>query len=200
MKKAEFFLELSRRLTRIPWTELEDRWNFYSEMIDDRMEEGMTEEEAVAAIGTVDEVAAQILEDVPLVTLAREQLKPRRRLGAWEIVLLILGSPLWLSLVLAGFAIVVSVYAVLWSVIVSLWAVVISVWACVLGFLLGGILLALSGRGIAGGFLIGCSLICAGLSVFLFHGVKAASKGAGWLTRLPAKWLRRSFFGKECSQ
>lgn len=197
MNKAEFFRELACQLSRLPKSELEERWAFYSEMIDDRMEDGMTEDEAVSAIGSVDEVVKQILEDVSLATLAREQLKPRRRLGAWEIVLLVLGSPLWLSLVLAGFAVIFSVYAALWSVMVSLWATVVSVWASALGFLLGGIFLALTGHGIAGGFLAGCSLICAGLSVFLFHGVKAATKGAAWLTCLPAKWLRRSFSGKE---
>ena len=81
--------------------------------------------------------------------------------------------------------------------IVSLWAAVVSVWGCALGFLVGGIVLILAGHGASGGFLVGSSLILAGLSVFLFHGVKAVSKGTWWLTKQPAVWIRRSFVGKE---
>ena len=48
---------------------------------------------------------------------------PKRPLRAWEIVLIILGSPLWLPLLVAGAAIVISVYAVIWSLVIALWAV-----------------------------------------------------------------------------
>jgi len=42
----------------------------------------MTEDEAVRAIGSVDEVAARILEDAPLVTLARERVRCHKPLPA----------------------------------------------------------------------------------------------------------------------
>ena len=47
-------------------------------------------------------------------------MRPRRQLKAWEIVLLVLGSPLWLSLGLAAIAVIFAFYVVLWSVSVSL--------------------------------------------------------------------------------
>jgi uncharacterized membrane protein len=47
MTKQEF---LDRLAKKIPKDEREERLAFYSEMIDDRMEEGMTEAEAVASI------------------------------------------------------------------------------------------------------------------------------------------------------
>ena len=47
---------------------------------------------------------------------------PRR----WLIVLLALGSPIWLSLLIAAAAVVLSLYIVLWSLILSLWAVELS--------------------------------------------------------------------------
>ena len=65
-------------------------------MIDDRMEEGLAEEEAVSSFGTPEEIADQILSEIPLSRLVRERVKPKRALKAWEIVLLVLGSPVWL--------------------------------------------------------------------------------------------------------
>ena len=51
MNKTEFVLELAQRLSHLPWSEIEERVNYYGEMIDDRMEEGLSEKEAVAAMG-----------------------------------------------------------------------------------------------------------------------------------------------------
>ena len=62
MTKTEFVLELTSKLSLLPWEEVEDRISFYVEMIDDRMEDGLSEEEAVAAVGSVDEIAAQIID------------------------------------------------------------------------------------------------------------------------------------------
>ena len=106
---------------------------FYSEMLDDQMEEGLSEEEAVAAVGPVDEIVRQIIADTPLAKLAKERMRPRRQLKAWEIVLLVLGSPLWLSLGLAAIAVIFAFYVVLWSVSVSLWAVFASLAVCAVG-------------------------------------------------------------------
>lgn len=65
-------------------------------------------------------VVSQILSDLSDPPPTREGTGPRRRFSAWELVLLILGSPLWLSLaVVAGLA-VLTPYAVLWSVLLSL--------------------------------------------------------------------------------
>lgn len=63
MNKHEFAAALRRELSALPHDEMTEQLNFYSEMIDDRMEEGMTEEEAVAGIGSVEGIAAVILAD-----------------------------------------------------------------------------------------------------------------------------------------
>ena len=61
MTKIKFLLELSEKLSGLPQQDIEERLMFYSEMIEDRMEEGFSEEDAVAAIGSVEDVIAQIL-------------------------------------------------------------------------------------------------------------------------------------------
>ena len=66
MNKQEFLGALRSRLSGLPSQEVDERLNFYSEMIDDRIEEGISEEDAIAQIGTVDGVATQIVADIPL--------------------------------------------------------------------------------------------------------------------------------------
>ena len=86
MGKAEFLEVLRRKLTGLPQAEIEERLAFYNEMIDDRIEDGLTEEEAVAEIGPVEDVVNQIMAEIPLTTLVREKVRPKRTLRAWEII------------------------------------------------------------------------------------------------------------------
>ena len=139
MDKQEFLSSLQSGLAGLPQEDIEERLTFYGEMIDDRMEEGLTEAEAVAELGTVEQVVSQILEETPITRLVRERVRPKRRLAAWEIVLLVLGSPIWLALGIAGFAVVLCVYIVIWAVIVALWAVEVSLVASALGTAAGGV-------------------------------------------------------------
>ena len=119
MKKTEFLSELQTKLAGLPEQDLEERLGFYGEMIDDKMEEGIPEDEAVAQIDTTDEIVSQIVAEYPLAKIVKEKVKPKRRLRPWEIVLLIVGSPLWLSLLIAAFAVALSLYITLWSLIIS---------------------------------------------------------------------------------
>ena len=50
MTKMQFLLSLHDKLTGLPRDEVEQRLNFYSEMIEDRMEEGLSEEEQYASL------------------------------------------------------------------------------------------------------------------------------------------------------
>ena len=102
MKKQEFLTELRSKLNGLPKEDIDNRINFYEEMINDRMDDGKTEEEAVADIGSVDDVVRQIANDTPMLRLVAEKAKPKRALRAWEIVLIILGFPLWFPLVITS--------------------------------------------------------------------------------------------------
>ena len=138
MTKKEFLNELAKGIAGIPDEDITRSLEFYSEMIDDRMEEGKSEEEAVAEIGTVKDAVSQILAEIPITKLIKEKVKKKRKLGTLEIVLLILGAPIWLSLLVAAFAGILSVYISVWAVIISLWAVFASLGACTLGGIAAG--------------------------------------------------------------
>ena len=106
-----------------------------------------------------------------------------RKLPTWEIVLLVLGSPIWLSLLIAAIAVVLSVYISLWSIIISLWAVFGSIVACAFAGILCGIVFAMVGFEITGVAMIAAGLILAGLSIFLYYGCKLATTGTVLLTK-----------------
>lgn len=197
MSKNEFLSALQLGLSGLPKDEIEERLNFYSEIIEDRMEEGLLEEEAVLAVGTVEEIVAQAVTEIPLAKIAKERIKPKRHLKVWEIVLLALGSPIWLSLGIAVVAVIVALYVSLWSVIISLWTVFGSLVICSLAGMIAGIILICNGSGFAGGAMIGAGIVCSGLSVFMFYGCKVATKGILILTKKMAVWIKNMFIKKE---
>ena len=197
MTKLEFILALHDRLYGLPQDEVEEYLRFYTEMIEDRMEDGLLEEEAVAAVGTVDEIISQILADIPLAKIAKEKMKPQRRLKVWEIVLLALGSPIWFSLVIAAFTALFSLYVSLWSVVISLWACFVSLAACALAGALSCAVFVIGGNGLTGIAMLGAGIVCAGLSVFMVYGCKAATKGTILLTKRFGVWMKRCFIKKE---
>lgn len=197
MNKQEFIANLRAKLSGLPKQEVEDRLVFYREMIEDRMEEGLTEEEAVAAIGSVDGIAEQIISDIPLTKIAKERIKDKKGLKTWGIVLLALGSPIWLSLLIAAFAVILSLYASLWVVIVCLWAVFVALVACALAGGAAGIVFVVAWNGATGVSMAGAGIFCAGLAILLFFGCKGATKGILRLTKKMAFSIKKGFVKKE---
>ncbi len=197
MKKEEFLCALKQKLSGLPKQDVEERLSFYGEMIDDRVEEGRTEEEAVLDIGSVDDISTQIIADIPLKKLVKEKIKTKRRVGVWEIVLLVLGSPIWFSLAIATFAVILSLYVSLWAVVISIWAVFASLVGCAIGGVVAGIILAIVDNGFAGIALIGASFVCAGLAIFLFFGCKAGTKAVILLPKKIALGIKKCFMKKE---
>lgn len=197
MNKQEFLLALRGALADLPEADIKASLDYYAEIIDDQMEEGISEADAVASLGSVVAVAEQILLDMPLPKLVKARVKPKRRLRAWEIVLIIVGSPVWFPILLALAAVALAVYVVLWSLVVSIYAVDVALAACLLGGLGGGVGLFIAGNPFSALFLLGAGLVCGGLSIFLFFGCKAATKGTVLLTRKMLLGVKKCFVRKE---
>ena len=197
MDKETFLARLRVGFTGLPQDDMEERLNFYREMIDDRIEEGLSEEEAVLAVGSVEEIIGQVTGDAPPAKAVTRKDSGRRSLKTWEIVLLAAGSPVWGSLLIAAFAVIFSLWVSLWSVIVSLWAVFASVAASAAGVVIGGIVMICCGNRFPGIAAIGAGIICAGLSIFLLHGCKAATQGAVRLTGKILQFAKGCFTKKE---
>ncbi len=197
MNKEEFLSELRGALSGIPQSDAEERVSFYGEMIDDRMEEGLAEEEAVAGLGSVGDIVSRIAAETPITKLVREKIRPKRRLRGWEIALIVLGFPVWFPLLAAFCAVVFSLYVVVWALIVSLWAVEISLWAGALCALGASVVYFFSGYVLPGVAALGGGLFTVGLSVFTFFGCVAASRGIVRMTGKTAVKIKSKMIRKE---
>jgi len=197
MNKQDFLTISRKGLSGLPKDEIEERLSFYSEIIDDRMEEGLSEEDSIRDLGTTDEIISQIVSDIPLSKIVKEKIKPKKKLKTWETILLILGSPIWASLLIAAAAVIFSLYVASWALIISLWAVFVSFGASFLGGIIGGIILALNGNISTGIALISAGIVCAGLCIFAFFGCKAATKGILIFTKNIAFLIKNRFIKKE---
>lgn len=197
MNKYEFLGRLRERLAGLPPKDIDASLDYYAELIADRIEDGMSEEEAVAAMGSIDEIVAQILEDTSLPKLVKEKVRPKRALRTWEILLIVLGFPLWFILLVTFASIIFSVLVTIGSVIISVFAVAIAVGACALAFIVAGLIGFVTAKVALGTILIGASLICAGLCILFFIGATYASKGILWLCKKGIYAIKSCFVGKE---
>ncbi len=200
MTKREFISQLRGHLSGLPKEDIEKSIEYYSEIIDDRMEDGSPEDSAVEAIGSPSEIATQILMDTPLPKLVKAKAKPQRALKVWEIVLLVLGSPLWLSLLFAGVMVIFALYIALWSCIVSLYAVDLSLAASGLAGLLGFGALLSNHFYAQSVFILGIGLVCAGLAVPFFFVCNLISKKILVWSKKILLFIKSRMIGKEKAQ
>ncbi len=192
MNKNGFAESFKQKLYMLPHGEVEKSLLFYTEIIDDRVEDGMSEEEAVAALGDINEIVHEIMLTVPLSSLVKAKMKPKHKLSTWEIVLIIVGFPLWFPLLAAFFMVFLSVYITIWSIILALYAFVASFGLTAIACIILSILV-IAQNPVSGVFQIGCAAISIGLGIFAFIAVKNLSV---WLINLTKLFLRsvKTFF------
>ncbi|MBO4390293.1 MAG: DUF1700 domain-containing protein [Lachnospiraceae bacterium] len=141
MNRTEFLDAISAKLNGLSEEDLKKALSFYKEALDDRIEEGMSEEEAISDIGTPDEIAAEIAAEMPLTKLISAKASTARSLKGWEIALLVIGFPLWGPILLTLVIVVFSVYLSLWSVVLALGAGAVVVILCSLAMLVASFFL-----------------------------------------------------------
>lgn len=197
MNKEEFISALRGKLYRLSEEDIKRSIDYYSEIIEDRIEDGLSEEEAVEAVGSVEEIAVQILSETPALEPAKAKIKPRRTLKAWEIILLVLGSPVWVPLFIAALSIALAVYIVLWSLILVLYSVDISFAAGAIAGVFGAFGYIFAGSLAQGVLFFGTGLVCAGITILLFFGFNRITKGVLILSKKVLSGIRSCFVGKE---
>jgi len=196
MTKEQFLYALRTRLSQLPESEIQKSLSYYDEMISDLMDDGMSEYEAVAHIGDVGEVAQQILNEQPLSTLIKTKVKPRRGWTPLAIVVAIIGSPIWLSILIALCAVGIALYVTMIAIAISVFAVVISLIVAGIALIIAAFL---SFSPTAGGMLalIGGGIAVVGLGILAFIAAKYIVKGLVLLTRSIGRWVKSLFIKRE---
>ena len=196
MTKEQFLYALRMRLSQLPESEIQKSLSYYDEMISDLMDDGMTEYDAVAHIGDVGEVAEQILSEQPLSTLIKTGVKPRRGWTPLAIVIAVIGSPIWLSILIALCAVGIALYVTMIAIAITVFAVVISLIVAGIALIIAAFL---SFTHSIGGMLalIGGGVAVIGLGVLAFIAAKYIVKGLVLLTKSIGRWVKSLFIKRE---
>ena len=101
MNRIQFIDKLAKRLSKLPKKELKETIDYYYEIIDDKVSEGMSEDEAINSLGSIEEIVNSILP---------EQKETVKEKSNWKTIVL--------SLIAGAFA----VYVSLWAIVISLGA------------------------------------------------------------------------------
>lgn len=165
MTRKQFLEGLRQELRGLPRQEIEQTIHYYSEIISDRMEEGMTEEQAVAKMEPMHVIARRVAADF------KGGAAPKARISGLMIALIILGFPLWFPLLITGAALMVVALTLVWVMVLTLWAVCLALFS---GGMAAIIMLFTGGfhTGLPVIAQIGLGMAAMGFSIFLFYGAK----------------------------
>ena len=194
MTKQEFLNELRERLSGLPKDDLENRLSFYEESINDRMDEGKSEEEAIKDLGTVEEIVNQVAEETSLVKLVKEKVTPKRKIKGWEIALIICGFPLWFPLILTGLILLSVGYLLTWVFTIVAYVIegsfaVVSVAGLIAFF-------AYIFAGELNWLPLGASIACLGAAILFAFVCYYITKGNIKLSKNIFIWIKRRFMRK----
>ena len=136
MNKTQFCSLLGNKLKPyLSPKEIYKTLNFFEEMIDDRIDEGLSEEEAVSQLGDIDIIVDQILDEH---NIGKKQTKlvwrfvPRKIPTELGFIITVLLLPVWITIFALGASLFIVILSIIFSIVLTIIAIFI-----------GGILLIL---------------------------------------------------------
>lgn len=136
MNKAQFCALLGNKLKPyLSPKEMYKTLNFFEEMIDDRIDEGLSEEEAVSQLGDINIIVDQILDEH---NIEKKQTKlvwrfiPQKITSELGFIIGVLLFPVWITIFALGASLFIVILSIIFSIVLTIIAIFI-----------GGILLIL---------------------------------------------------------
>ena len=200
MTKNDFLMSLKHKLSGLPEEDLNERIDFYSEMIDDKIEDGINEEQAVIEIGSIDEISSQIIKEVPLRKIVKEKIRFKKKRKVFESVLLIVGSPVWVPILIAILVVAISLYLTVWVVLGCFYVTSISMFISAIGGFIMVVAQMISGNYPTGVLFIGAALFLIGLGILMILATRLVAKGFLILTQKTVKSLKQLLINKGDAQ
>jgi uncharacterized membrane protein len=199
MNKEDFRYALRKKLAQLPNDEIDKSISYFDEMIADRMEDGMSEEEAVKEFENVNEIAEKIMTEMSMYKLVKTRVKPEKDYTILEILLLVLGFPVWFPLIISFFAIVASIFITIFSIIFSFYAVFVGIFILGIAGLICSPMIFVNNF-YTGLLMLSVSLMLIGFSVFLFYAVTFISKKMIEMMKLAWMRIKKAFIKREVEQ
>lgn len=199
MSRDAFIGELRHRMAGLPQEIVDRTVEYYSELVADSVEDGLSEEEAVSRLGSIDEIVASVVKDTPLTQIVQTRVQEKKAKGvsAWVIVLLVLGAPVWLPLLIAGLVVILALFIALWAVVIALWAAVAAVILTGIAAMVGGVIELVRMHLAQGLVLLGGGLMCLGLCALLYLLMKLITVGTVKLCKWIWTGIKSLFVGRK---
>jgi len=197
MTRLDFINELKKLLSPLSESERNKSILYYNEFIDDRIEDGMTEVDAIACLESPAVIADRILSEMGF-SQGQAQSQPLPKMkninrgkvksSAGTVALIILGFPIWFPLIITvaslAFALVITVWSLVFSLLVTALACVA---ACIAAVVVAPIVLF-------GGHLVS-SIFCAGTG--LISGAVGIVLAVLSVKLVKATWTFTKFFTRK---
>ncbi len=167
MTKVDFLEKLEQKLQGMPEEEIMKTIDYYSEMIEDAIENGENESDFIGKLGNLDDIAKKAIKSVPITKVIRSNIK-NKKISGGSLAILIAVSPLLLIFAIASIAVII-------GLCVGVFAIVLSGFALFLALLISGIVLTVSSVMLFKAtmwtalFVLGTGLLLTGLSISAFY-------------------------------
>ncbi|MEA4811456.1 MAG: DUF1700 domain-containing protein [Anaerolineaceae bacterium] len=196
MTRTEFLQLLAQRLAALPEADKGRVLGYYDEMIQDRVEDGLPEREAVAALGGLDKIVEDSMLEMPIPTLLKARVNSSKskagNKGLW-VALAIIGFPIWGALLIG----VIAIYLAIWALVLTLYAVLGALGVSVFGMLCTGIWYLFTAYTATGLTSIGISAILAGVTLFMVKPLTSFSRALIQLTAKLALSIKSSIIDRS---
>lgn len=131
MKREEYINQLRTYLSGMPENDMNEALEYYTEYLSEVSDENLDEE--IKKLGNPEFLAKQLKSEVPNNTQMNFSDKNKNSNSALKITVLILTSPIWLSLLAAYFSIYVTIICVIFSVYIAFPAMALTFLICAFG-------------------------------------------------------------------
>ena len=211
MSKREFLEALRSKLAGLSQEEREKTMIYYSEMIEDRMEEGATEEEAVAAVGEFEDILAGVPHSSMPQPVPWEQPEPEPEIETEpkpkaepvqpkstknnnsqlvKAIIILVSAPIW-------FPVVITVVSLLFSLVVTVFSLGVSLIGVGIGGFFSMIRFFVDGRIPQGFFMMGLGFAGTGIAILCIAGLTSLGKWCVNLCKKGFAKLKELVKGKE---
>ncbi|MFA9466076.1 MAG: DUF1700 domain-containing protein [Velocimicrobium sp.] len=174
MTKSAYLNELEDKLNTLNRSERKKFISYYEEIIEDYIENGCSEELALERVGSPQSIATDLLRQENGIN---KNFKSTTKV--WIAILLILGLPLWGSLLLAGILLILSAYIIIWCLPFIMGAISFSSFIIAMVSVMGGFILLIQNPALA----------------IVQYGLGIASLGIAMLSAMGTYYFSKKFIG-----
>jgi len=173
MNKIEFLNAIRERLKGYPRDEVDNSIEYYGEMIDDRIEDGMSEDAAVASLGDINDIVKSIKKNMPLRSVIRDKVtQAKEKVGSsgisvTTIIALILLFPFWFPVATIVFTLYMVFFLLTWVFDLVLFIVGAAGIVASIYFIITAITSLVSLNPLAGAGSLGLAIMCIGAGILL---------------------------------